>query len=88
LPIEPVLVPSDAKNAYNAPFLKYQRFVGWNKNIMPMANFDAGSTEWALAHLLDRDNEIAWWLRFQVGEQAYIPTTDGNYFPDFITIDE
>ena len=33
LPIEPVLVPSDAKNAYNASFVKYQPFVGWSKNI-------------------------------------------------------
>ena len=88
LPIEPVLVPSDAKNAYNAAFVKYQPFVGWNKNIMPVATFDAGSTEWELAQLLDRDNEIAWWLRLYVGEQAYIPTTDGNYFPDFIAIDQ
>jgi type III restriction enzyme len=87
LPIEPVLVPSDARNAYNDDFVKYQPFVGWNKSIMPVASFDAGSTEWALAHLLDRDDEITWWLRLYVGEQAYIPTTDGNYFPDFIAID-
>jgi type III restriction enzyme len=87
LPIEPVLVASDARNAYNDDFVKYQPFVGWNKSIMPVASFDAGSTEWALAHLLDRDDEITWWLRLYVGEQAYIPTTDGNYFPDFIAID-
>jgi type III restriction enzyme len=87
LPIEPVLVPSDARNAYNDDFVKYQPFVGWNKSIMPVATFDAGSTEWALAHLLDRDDEITWWLRLYVGEQAYIPTTDGKYFPDFIAID-
>jgi type III restriction enzyme len=87
LPIEPVLVPSDARNAYNDDFVKYQPFVGWSKSIMPVASFDAGSTEWALAHLLDRDDEITWWLRLYVGEQAHIPTTDGNYFPDFIAID-
>jgi type III restriction enzyme len=87
LPIEPVLIASDARNAYNDDFVKYQPFVGWNKSIMPVASFDAGSTEWALAHLLDRDDEITWWLRLYVGEQAYIPTTDGNYFPDFIAID-
>lgn len=87
LPIEPVLVPSDARNAYNDDFVKYQPFVGWNKSIMPVASFDAGSTEWALAHLLDRDDEITWWLRLYVGEPAYIPTTDGNYFPDFIAVD-
>lgn len=87
LPIEPVLVPTDAKNAYNDQFVKHQPFVGWNKNIMPVAQFDAGTTEWALAHLLDRDDEIGWWLRVYVGEQAYIPTTDGKYYPDFVALD-
>lgn len=87
LPIEPVLVASDARNAYNDDFVRYQPFVGWSKCIMPVASFDAGSTEWALAHLVDRDDAITWWLRLYVGEQAYIPTIDGNYFPDFIAID-
>ena len=88
LPIEPVLVTSDAKNAYNDAFVKHQPFVGWKKNIMPVATFDAGSTEWELAHLLDRDDSIRWWLRLYVGEQAYIPTTDGSYFPDFVAVDK
>lgn len=87
LPIEPVLVPADARNAYNDPYLKHHPFVGWSKSIMPSAAFDAATTEWALAHLLDRDDEIGWWLRLSVGEQAYIPTTSGSYFPDFIAID-
>ncbi len=82
-----MLVPTDAKNAYNDQFVKHQPFVGWNKNIMPVAQFDAGTTEWALAHLLDRDDEIGWWLRVYVGEQAYIPTTDGKYYPDFVALD-
>ena len=88
LPIEPVLVPSDAKHAYDDQFVKYQPFVGWKKNIMPVARFDAGTTEWELAHLLDRDDEIVWWLRLYVGEQACVQTTDGNYFPDFIVLDK
>ena len=88
LPIEPVLVASDAKNAYNDAFVKHQPFVGWKKNIMPVATFDAGSTEWELAHLLDRDDSIRCWLRLYVGEQAYIPTTDGSYFPDFVAVDK
>ena len=88
IPIEPVLVAGDAKNAYNDPFMKHQPFVGWSKNVMPVATFDAGSTEWALAHLLDRDAEINWWVRLNVGEQVYIPTTDGSYHPDFIAIDK
>jgi type III restriction enzyme len=88
LPLEPVLVPSDAKNAYNDTFVKHQPFTGWRKNIMPLATFDAGSTEWELAHLLERDDEITWWLRINAGEQAYIPMAPGSYFPDLVAIDK
>ncbi|UOG23843.1 hypothetical protein MTX80_23255 (plasmid) [Gordonia amicalis] len=57
-------------------------------NIMPVASFDAESTEWKIAHLLDRDDDIAWWLRLYSNGPAFIPTSqDGNYFPDFITLD-
>ncbi len=86
LPIEPVMVAPDAKNAYNDKFVKHTQFVGWQKSIMPVATFDAGTTEWELAHLLDRDPVIQWWLRVYVGGPAFIPTTDGKYFPDFIAL--
>lgn len=87
LPIEPVLVDGTAKNAYNDGFVKHVHFVGWQRNVMPVASFDAGSTEWNLAHLLDRDADIQWWLRVYTFGPAFIPTTDGNYFPDFIALD-
>lgn len=87
LPIEPVLVAPDARDAYNDPFAKHVQFTGWQRNIMPSAAFDAGTTEWALAHLLDRDPAIAWWLRVQTKGPAFVPTKDGNYFPDFIALD-
>lgn len=87
LPVEPVLIDGSAKDAYNDAFVKGLQFVGWQKNVMPEARFDAGSTEWAIAHLLDRDPDIKWWLRIYVGGPAFIPTTDGTYFPDFIAID-
>lgn len=86
LPLEPVNVEPDARDAYNDQFAKHVQFTGWAKNIMPMATFDAGTTEFALAHLLDRDPNIQWWLRVYVGGQAFIPTTERNYFPDFITL--
>lgn len=86
LPIEPVMVAPDAKNAYNDKFVKHTQFVGWQRSIMPVATFDAGTTEWELAHMLDRDPVIKWWLRVYVGGPAFIPTTDGNYFPDFIAL--
>lgn len=88
LPIEPVLVDGDARNAYNDAFMKHVQYVGWQRNVMPVASFDAGSTEWALAQLLDRDPEIEWWLRIYTNGPAFIPTPDGNYFPDFIVVDK
>ena len=81
LPIEPVLVDGTAKDAYNDAFVKHVQFIGWQRNVMPVASFDAGSTEWAIAHLLDRDPDVKWWLRIYANGPAFIPTTDGNYFP-------
>lgn len=87
LPVEPVMVDPKPRDAYNDPFTKHVQFAGWQHNVMPIASFDAGSTEWALAHLLDRDPAIVWWLRVYTNGPAYIPTTDGSYFPDFIALD-
>ncbi len=87
LPIEPVLVDGTAKDAYNDAFVKHVQFIGWQRNVMPVASFDAGSTEWAIAHLLDRDPDVKWWLRIYANGPAFIPTTDGNYFPDFVALD-
>lgn len=87
LPIEPVSVDPGAMDAYSDAFAKHVQFVGWQKNVMPLATFDAGSTEWALGHLLDRDPDIAWWLRIYTNGPAFIPTESGNYFPDFIALD-
>lgn len=86
LPVEPVMVDPTTRDAYNDPFLKHVQFSGWQHNVMPIASFDAGSTEWALAHLLDRDPAVIWWLRVYTNGPAYIPTTDGSYFPDFIAL--
>jgi type III restriction enzyme len=88
LPLEPVLVAPDAPRAHNVTkFRKGVQYVGWEKNIMPLASFDAGTTEWQLALLMDRDPNITWWVRIYTNGQAFIPTTDGGYFPDFIAID-
>lgn len=87
LPVEPVLVDGAAKHANNHAFAKNLQFIGWQRNVMPVATFDAGSTEWNIAHLLDRDQDIQWWLRIYSNGPAFIPTQDGNYFPDFIAVD-
>lgn len=88
LPLEPVAVPAETLQAH-APgkFRKNAPYVGWKRNVMPVATFDAGSTEFELARLMDRDPNIKWWLRLYVGGQAFIPTPEGRYFPDFIALD-
>lgn len=88
LPLEPVPVPAETVQAH-APgkFRKNAPYVGWKCNVMPVATFDAGSTEFELAQLMDRDPNIKWWLRVYVGGQAFIPTPEGRYFPDFIALD-
>lgn len=86
LPVEPVMVDPTTRDAYNDPFTKHVQFSGWQHNVMPIASFDAGSTEWALAHLLDRDPAIVWWLRVYTNGPAYVPTMDGSYFPDLIAL--
>ncbi|RAX47318.1 hypothetical protein DQ353_19270 [Arthrobacter sp. AQ5-05] len=88
LPTEPV--PNvEASNAYNSEFKKFAAFTGWSRSILPSATFDAKSTEWVLAHMLDRDPNIKWWLRLSSTGPAYIPMENGtSYFPDFIAIDD
>lgn len=88
LPLEPVTVDADAPLAHNViKFKKGLQYVGWKKNVMPVATFDAGSTEWQLALLMDRDPNIRWWVRIYTNGQAFIRTRDGSYFPDFIALD-
>ncbi|MHA6510844.1 DEAD/DEAH box helicase [Tessaracoccus sp. Y1736] len=88
LPLEPVVVPVEALPAHGpGKFKKHAAYVGWKRNLMPVAYFDAGSTEFELARLLDRDDALKWWLRVYVGGQAFIPTPEGAYFPDFIALD-
>lgn len=87
LPTEPV-ANVEALNAFNSEFQKFMAFSGWKRSIMPAAKFDAMSTEWTLAHLMDRDPGIDWWLRLSVGDPAFIPMVNGtNYYPDFVAID-
>lgn len=88
LPLEPVIIAEGSARAYDVTkFTKGLQYTGWDKNVMPVATFDAGTTEWELAKLMDRDPNIGWWVRIYTNEPAFIPTPEGNYFPDFIAID-
>lgn len=87
LPIEPVLVSPDAPRAHEDDYIRHVDFTGWRKSVMPIAKFDAASTEWAIAHILEASNEIKWWLRLYTNGDAYIPSDVGRYFPDFVALD-
>lgn len=89
LPLEPVLVDPSLPGAYDGGFVRRAQYKGWRRNIMPIASFDAKSTEWEIAHILDNDPEVAWWLRIDTQGPVWIPTEEaGRYFPDFIVIDK
>lgn len=89
LPLEPVLVDPSIPGAYDGGFIRRAQYKGWRRNIMPTASFDAKSTEWEIAHIVDNDPEVSWWLRVDSQGPVWIPTEEaGRYFPDFIVIDE
>ncbi len=89
LPLEPVLVDPAFPGAYEGRFERRVRYRGWRRNVLPVAAFDAKTTEWEIAHIIDNDDSIAWWLRLESQGPAWISTeTAGRYFPDFIVIDE
>lgn len=87
LPIEPIVPDPEPSDAYNDPFVKGRQYAGWRKSIMPVASFDAKATEWQLAHVVDRDDEVVWWLRLSTTDPAFIPLPHGRYFPDFVVLD-
>ncbi|MGC5048922.1 DEAD/DEAH box helicase family protein [Micrococcus porci] len=89
LPVEPVGAPVDLADGLDTSVLFQKGFTygHWRKNIMPVATFDAGTTEFALARLLERDPAVKFWLRLYTNGEAYIQTARGRYFPDFIVID-
>jgi type III restriction enzyme len=87
-PIEPEHVLPNAPDTSGGYRLKTP-IVGWNKNLMPSASFDAKTTEWALARILDTDPLIRWWGRVRnPGDILIRMETGGNYYPDFIAIDK
>jgi type III restriction enzyme len=86
-------MPTDVDNdPYNAAdkekFERGRYYGGWQKSIMPVASFDARTTEARLAHVLDESLAIDWWYRLSTQEAAYIELADSKkYYPDFIAID-
>ncbi|WP_327254163.1 DEAD/DEAH box helicase [Streptomyces sp. NBC_01244] len=59
----------------------------WQKNIENVSSFDARTTEFALARMLDSSSQIKWWLRIYTNSPTWIEWEGGRYFADFIAID-
>jgi type III restriction enzyme len=88
LPAEPRPMPTDVIDRY-CQFERGRWYTGWTKSILPVASFDAGTTEFRLASIMDSSPSIKWWLRLRKEEDgAFIELdTGGRYYPDFIAID-
>jgi type III restriction enzyme len=87
LPVEPRPMPTDVLDRYDE-FERGRWYGGWRRSILPVASFDAKTTERRLAEILDNSSGIEWWLRLQVNDPAYIELdTGGRYFPDFVAVD-
>ncbi|MFC7527583.1 DEAD/DEAH box helicase [Actinoplanes sp. GCM10030250] len=70
-----------------ADFAKGLAYGDWQKSIEPVASFDAKTTEFALARMLDSSSQIKWWLRIYTNSPTWIEWQGGRYFADFIAID-
>ena len=82
--------PGETFNRHDAgAFVRGRHYDGWNRSILPAVAFDAKTTEFALADLLDgAAKDITWWVRIATHAGVYIEWGDGQkYYPDFIAID-
>jgi type III restriction enzyme len=87
LPAEPGAMPTDVLDRYE-DFERGRWYKGWMKSILPVASFDAKTTEYALANIMDNSPKVKWWLRLRREDGAYIELDNGGkYYPDFIAID-
>lgn len=69
-------------------FHKENWYGDWSRSIEPVASFDAGSTEFSLAHLFDTSPSVQWWLRNYDPGPIWIERDNGKkYYPDFIVLD-
>lgn len=88
VPAEPRPMPADVIDRHT-PFERNRWYGGWTKSILPAARFDAETTEFALAQIMDGSPAVTWWLRLQKEDEAFIELDDGSqYYPDFIAVDE
>jgi len=79
-------MPADVIS-WRSPYERNRWYGGWAKSVLPAARFDAETTEFALAQIMDGNPAIRWWLRLEREDQAFIELDDGSrYYPDFIAL--
>lgn len=89
VPFEPVDVMVSGTRTFGTDkYAKGVLFGGWKRSVMPFAQFDAETTEWELAVMMDAPTSgIEHWLRLDSYGEVYIPWDRGRYHPDFIALD-
>lgn len=69
-------------------FKAHRWYGGWSKSVFTAACFDSYSGEYALAQVLDKSQDVNWWLRLERQDGASIAYTPRNtYYPDFLALD-
>ena len=89
-PPESQVAPGETFSRHGASkFVRGRYYDGWKRSILPAVAFDAKSTEFAIAELLDDAKaDIGWWTRIENYEGVYIEWGSGQpYFPDFVAVD-
>ena len=64
-------MPTDILDRYE-DFERGRWYSGWTKSILPVASFDAKTTEYTLANIMDSSPKITWWLRLRSEDEAFI----------------
>ena len=87
LPAEPQPMPTSILDRYDR-FERGRWYAGWAKSLLPAASFDARTTEFRLAEIMDSSAAVVWWHRLRTVDGAYIELdAGGKYYPDFIALD-
>ncbi|GLX21733.1 DEAD/DEAH box helicase [Streptomyces lavendulae] len=86
--VPPMTMPEPVLSKWD-DFVKGQWYDGWERNVEPIASFDAGSTEFRLSRLIDgASSYVEWWVRLYTNGPAWIEWSGGRYFADFVVLDK
>ena len=72
-----------------ADFVKKRPYNGYSQSLFPVVSFDAYSSEFRIASMLEASAEVTWWKRLEQSDDARIAITPArNYFPDFVAFEQ